>query len=124
MKYPVLCIKPLFAKRIKKGIKKWEFRTYKISQYNIIYLYQPKNKTITTKIYVNQLIKDSPKNIWRLCKKEAGISRKEFFNYFKNKKRCYAYRIDKYEKVNIKFNNMLKQILIYIDENELKSTTK
>ena len=120
MNYPVLCIKSLYAKRIKKGIKKWEFRTYKISQYNIIYLYQPKNKAITTKIYVNQIIKDSPENIWQLCKDEAGITKKEFFNYFNNKKRCYAYRIDKYEKVYKKIKDYPKQVLIYMNEEELK----
>ena len=40
MKKALISIKPIYAEKIRSGIKKWEFRKLEIKDYNEIYVYE------------------------------------------------------------------------------------
>ena len=42
---------------------------------------------------IEKILKDSPEKIWTLCQKYAGISKKDFFDYFKNSEMAFAIEI-------------------------------
>ena len=121
MKLAFISINPKYANKIKKGIKKWEYRRIHITNYKQIYLYEFKPICkITLKLYISQYIKDSPEKIWELTKDNSGISKKQFFNYCKKKKYIYAYKIEKFEKVNynLQDNNLkIPHYVLYIEDN-------
>lgn len=53
MKVAFISIAPQYAEKIRKGIKKWEYRRIHISNYNKIYLYEFKPICkITLKLYM------------------------------------------------------------------------
>lgn len=119
MIYSILCIKSSYANKIKKGKKKWEFRKFKVKNFHHMYLYEPRPiKKITLDLSISNYIVGSPKEIWKLCKKDAGMSKKEFFEYCNNKK-IYAYQIQNFNEVNIDINNYNvdpPRCVIYIEE--------
>jgi len=92
----VLSIKPKYAKKIKREEKKWEYRKLIWSQEYIdkIYLYEtsPVQK-ITCYFTTSMILKTHPKKLWSLTKEESGISKEEFFAYFKGKSKGYAIQI-------------------------------
>lgn len=122
MKYAILVINPIYANEIKKGNKKWEFRKIKLKEYNYIYLYETKPiSKCTILVKCNQYLEDTPENIWEKCKDDASITKDNFFSYFKNRKKAYAYRIDSFELIDIdikKYNIKLNQCVNYIDKIE------
>ena len=91
-KIPLISIKSKYVKEILNNNKKWEFRKIKINNYNNILVYETKPVgKITLSLSINNYIIDTPENIWKLCEKEAGMSKNEFFKYFENVKIGYAY---------------------------------
>ena len=52
---------------------------------------------IVGKIFVDEIIEDTPKNLWAFCYTQAGINKKDFFKYFEGKDKGYAIKIKKYE---------------------------
>jgi len=85
----ILSIKPKYVKRIFNGTKKYEFRKRIFKNPNIdtiiIYSTSPV-KRIVGYFLIDKIIKKSPKNLWEICKDEAGVTKESFFNYFKKKK--------------------------------------
>ncbi len=93
----LLSIKPRYVKEIIAGRKKYEFRKaiYKMPDVNSIYIYSTApEKQIVAKFTPSQVFSDTPENLWKKFKKNAGISKKEFFEYFANKASGYAIAID------------------------------
>ena len=92
----LLSIKPKYVEEIKKKSKLFEFRKQIFKQFtNEIWVYE---SAPTKKIIVSDIIKDSPKNLWRQTKQVAGINKEDFFKYFEGKEEGYAIEIkDFYE---------------------------
>ncbi len=100
----LLSVKPKYAEKIVEGKKKYEFRKaiFKKQDIEKVYIYSssPVSKIVAA-FEIEKILKDSPKKIWALCQKYAGISEKDFFNYFENSKMAFAIEIgfvDSYKK--------------------------
>jgi len=96
----LMSIKPKYAEKILDGEKKYEFRRsiFRRNNINKIYIYSssPVSKIIAA-FEIEKILKDSPEIIWTLCQKSAGISKKDFFSYFKNSEAAYAIKIENLE---------------------------
>lgn len=92
-----LPIKPVYAKRLLSGKKKYEFRRNPIRHdltHVIIYASSPIKKIIGV-AEVQKVMVASPSATWEQSKQVAGISRKAFREYFQGKKQAYAIKIKK-----------------------------
>ncbi len=96
----LLSVKPKYAKKIVEGKKKYEFRRAIFKKQNIekVYIYSssPVSKIVAV-FEIEKILKDSPEKIWTLCQDYAGISEKDFFDYFKNSNVAFAIEIEKIE---------------------------
>ena len=92
----LLSVKPKYAEKIVEGKKKYEFRRAIFKKQNIekVYIYSssPVSKIVAA-FEIEKILKDSPEKIWTLCQKYAGISKKDFFAYFKNSEMAFAIEI-------------------------------
>jgi type I restriction enzyme S subunit len=92
----LLSVKPKYAEEILSGRKKYEFRKSIFKKQNIekVYIYSssPVSKIVAA-FEIEQILKGSPEKIWELCHKSAGISKNDFFAYFKNSDVAYAIKI-------------------------------
>ncbi|MDO9098828.1 MAG: hypothetical protein Q7U60_12000 [Candidatus Methanoperedens sp.] len=92
----LLSVKPKYAEEIRSGRKKYEFRRSVFKKQNIerVYIYStsPVSKIVAA-FEIEQILNGSPEKIWKLCHKYAGISKKDFFAYFKNSDTAYAIEI-------------------------------
>ena len=101
----ILSIKPKFANRIFSGIKKYEFRkTIFRREVNRVFLYEttPVGK-ITGYFRYRRILKGTPEEIWSICQKYAGISEREFFQYYSKSKLAYAIEVEEV----IRFKRMM-----------------
>lgn len=91
----LLSIKPKYVEQIEKGSKLYEFRRVIFKQdIDEIYVYATAPiKQIVGKICIDEIIEDTPNNLWSSFKQNAGIKRKEFFEYFSGKEKGYAIKI-------------------------------
>lgn len=89
----IFAIKPKYVEKIFSCEKRFEYRTsickQKIKKM-IIYETSPVSKVVG-EVLVQEVLKDTPKNIWNKTKEFAGIDEKSFFEYFKNREYAYAY---------------------------------
>lgn len=98
----LISIKPEYANRILKGTKKYEYRKVLAKKgvcSLIIYSTCPVME-IVGEVEVVDTIEMAPSSLWEKTKKEAGISRKKYREYFKGRKRACAYvlgKVTKYE---------------------------
>lgn len=92
----LLSVKPKYAEEILSGRKKYEFRrsVFKKQDIERVYIYSssPVSKIVAS-FEIEQILNGSPENIWKLCHKYAGISKNDFFAYFKNSAVAYAIEI-------------------------------
>lgn len=125
----LISIKPKYVDQITNGFKKIEYRKiiFKNSTINKIYVYSsfPVKKIIGYFIYEG-FICDSPELLWSLTKKNSGITKEIFFDYFKNKSKAYGIFINSFHKfidsidpyvVDRKFK--APQSFMYIEEDNL-----
>ena len=123
MKDLLISIKPIYVELIKKRKKKYEFRKRKIQQVNKVYVYETSpTKKIRLIIRFGKCLEGSPKEIWQICKKNSGMKKNDFFKYYKNKMKAYAFEILDIEEVNIELEEILKnnippQSFYYINKN-------
>ncbi|MDO8725404.1 MAG: ASCH domain-containing protein [Candidatus Methanoperedens sp.] len=96
----LLSVKPKYAQKILDGEKKYEFRRaiFKKQDIEKVYIYSssPVSKIVAA-FEIEKILKDSPEKIWALCQKYAGISKKDFFDYFKNSNAAYAIGMENVE---------------------------
>jgi len=80
----LLSVKPEYAEKILEGKKKYEFRRiiFKRNDIQKVYIYStsPISKIIAS-FEIEQILKDSPEKIWKLCQ-SMGTSRKKIFCIF------------------------------------------
>ncbi|QAS70651.1 ASCH domain-containing protein [Oenococcus sicerae] len=92
----ILSIKPEYANKIFNGTKKFEYRKVIFSRMDvdsvIVYSTMPEGLVIG-EFKIENVLKGSPSEIWDTTKESAGISQKNFFNYFLEKKNAYAIKI-------------------------------
>lgn len=123
MKDLLISINPIYVNLIKKKTKKYEFRKRKIKRVNNIYVYETSPiKKITLILKFGSCLEGTPKEIWKICKKYSGIKKKEFFEYYKNKQKAYAYEIIEIKEVNMELSEITKrkflpQSFYYIENN-------
>ncbi len=98
----LISIKPEYVDKILNGTKKYEYRrtlAKKDVSSLIIYSTWPV-KEIVGEVDVVGTIEMAPSSLWEKTKKEAGISRKKYREYFKKRKKACAYvlgMVTKYE---------------------------
>lgn len=94
----LISIKPEFVEKIFSGEKQFEYRKSIFKRQNIdtiiIYETKPIGK-IVGEIQFNEILVDTPQNIWNKTKEKSGISEKFFFEYFQNRNLAYAIKINK-----------------------------
>lgn len=89
----LLSIKPEYCKKIFEGTKKYEFRKHlarnDVSKI-VVYSTSPEKKVIGEIEVIGTLsMKKTP--LWETTKKQAGISREKYREYFKNTQEAHAY---------------------------------
>ena len=91
----LLSIKPEYVKSIFEKKKKFEYR--KIVAKNrpdkiIIYSTYPVS-AVVGEADIEEILIDSPDNLWKKTKKNSGVDKSFFFEYFKEKKVGVAYQL-------------------------------
>ncbi|WP_407282849.1 hypothetical protein V7O61_02475 [Methanolobus sp. WCC1] len=94
----LLSIKPNFVDKIISGEKKYEFRKTEFKKrdgLNRIYIYSTSPiKKIIGSFKIGDIISGTPESIWKECRDFAGISKADFFDYFKNNDKAIAISIE------------------------------
>lgn len=131
-KIAFLSIKPIYAKKLLIGIKRYEFRKRFIPKdltHIVIYATNPIKRVVGVGL-VDCVIEGSPTAIWELAKSQSGISRNVFRTYFKGKSKAYAIKLNKVigfspfldpKEINGDFT--IPQSLTYIDSDFVKKLT-
>lgn len=124
----LLAIKPEYVERIFSGIKHYEFRKRlprKDIEKIIVYATHPIMKVIG-EVEVVDYIFGSPTAVWEQTKKNAGISREKYREYFKDCKTAYAFHLGKtkiYDEPKV-LNDFgittAPQSFVYIEEKQVK----
>ena len=97
----LMSIKPKYSQQIFSGQKKYELRktALKKQEDNVVIVYESApTKAIVGFFIIKAILRNSPRAIWDAFKEELGISREDFFEYFKEKERAYAIKISHPEK--------------------------
>lgn len=96
----LLSIKPQYVDKIVSGEKKYEFRKtiFKRKQVDTIVVYSSgKVGKLIGEIKFTTILSDTPLNIWNITKEKAGLSKGDFFDYFRNKEIAHAIKIESFE---------------------------
>lgn len=122
----LLSIKPQFVEKIISGEKTFEYRKQVFKQdisTVVIYATKPVGM-IVGEFKVKDILKDSPSNIWSKTKKNSGISKKFFMDYFYERDSAYALEIQDFVKFDLEIdpkdvflNFTAPQSFMYLDEN-------
>lgn len=92
----LLSIKPEYASKIFDGSKKYEYRRTIFTRSEVtrvvVYVSHP-IKRIIGEFEIGGILYDEPHSLWARTKNYAGISKKRFLNYFKDKAKGYAIEI-------------------------------
>jgi len=92
----LLSVKPKYAEEIISGRKKYEFRKsiFKREDIKKMYIYSSSPvKKIIAIVDIVGIVSDSPQELWEQYHEDAGISEREFFDYFRNSNTGYAIKI-------------------------------
>lgn len=97
----VISIHPVYVEKILSGEKKYEFRKhFPVGvRYMLVYSTSPVKK-ITAIVEIDTVLCDSPRNIWGKTKKYAGVTKKFYDTYFKDRETAYAVRLKKTHVLN------------------------
>lgn len=99
----LMSIKPKFVKQILAGTKLFELRkrNFKLEVKTVIIYESSPTKKIVGEFIIDKIIRDTPQKIYLDYSEKLGISKKEYFEYFRNINMAYAIKIKKvikYEK--------------------------
>jgi predicted transcriptional regulator len=91
----LLSIKPKYAKVILEGKKRYEFRKSKPKEgvNRIIFYASAPQKQVVGEATIDEILENTPKEIWEIAKTAAGITRKFYFSYYAGKDRAIAYKL-------------------------------
>jgi len=109
----LLSIKPIFADRIFDGTKGFEFRKKIFIRSGItdivVYASSPVCRVVG-EFEIEDIFKDSPEELWKRTQNQAGISEKDFFDYFEERNVGYAIKVKyacRYQEPEILSNKFL-----------------
>ena len=93
----LMSIKPQYVEKIISKEKTYEFRKsiFKKEVNNVIIYATAPEKKIVGSFELEDIIKDTPSNLWENFSNKAGISKNDFFDYFKGKDVGFALKIGK-----------------------------
>ena len=93
----LMSIKPQYVEKIISKEKIYEFRRsiFKKEVNNVVIYATAPEKKIVGSFELEDIIKDTPSNLWENFSNKAGITKKDFFNYFKGKDVGFALKIGK-----------------------------
>lgn len=84
---------------IKKGYKRFEFRTVEAKKFNeneiIVYATAPISKVVGL-LKISQVHIDNPENIWKITHDYSCIEEQAYFDYYGNKNKVIAYEIEEF----------------------------
>jgi type I restriction enzyme S subunit len=92
----LLSIKPKYAEAILSGDKRYEFRRTLFKRRDIrrVYLYANNHVgKIVGSFEIAETLKGTPETIWEKCHHCGGVTRGDFFKYFKGSQQAFAYKI-------------------------------
>lgn len=99
----LLSIKPEFVDRIVSGEKRFEYRK-RVFKENVssvvIYATMPVGKIIG-EFTVEEILSDTPANLWRQTSKHSGISKKFFMDYFHERTEAFALKIKNFQEYSV-----------------------
>lgn len=91
----LLSIKPKYVEKILAGTKCYEYRR-KVAKQAVskilVYSTKPIGKVVA-EIKIEEKISATPEELWKLTKKQAGISKKRYEEYFQGCKVANAYKL-------------------------------
>lgn len=93
----LMSIKPKFVEEIMTGQKVFEFRKRicKPEKVERVYIYSSSPmKKIIGSFELNTVLEGLPEEIWERCSEGAGISKSYFMEYYENKEKAYALKIE------------------------------
>ncbi len=97
----ILSIKPEFAFKIFDGTKRYEFRRSLFKNKDVksvvVYASAPVSKVIG-EFEIDRILYDDLDSLWADTKKESGISKEYYYQYFTGKNRGYAIRVKRIRK--------------------------
>ena len=96
MRKLLLPIKPKYVDAIITGTKRVEYRTRirKDSEVTTALIYRSGDlKKIVAEFTIGGIIEGSPEQVWEQTKGIGGIEEKDYFRYFANRDKAYAYQI-------------------------------
>lgn len=91
----LLSIKEKYASKILSGEKTFELRKNifkKKVDFVAVYVSKPVGK-IKFAFKVGRILEDDPASLWEKVSSRSGISKEEYFSYFKNKNKAFAIEI-------------------------------
>lgn len=92
----LISIKPKYVEKILRGEKKFEFRKaiFKRNDIRKIFIYSsaPVQKIVAS-FEIEEILRGHPKDIWDSCKKNAGISKDAYFEYFADREHACSIEI-------------------------------
>ncbi len=91
----LLSIKPEYAKVILEGKKQFEFRKTRCRTdvTRIIFYASSPQKQVVGEAEIDEILEDTPANVWKIAKNAAGVSKKFFDTYYAGKNLAIAYRL-------------------------------
>lgn len=96
----LMSIKPQFIEKIRRGEKKFEFRRvlprHQEVDTIIVYASKPVGKVVGEMI-IGDFLTYPTDELWEWTKEKSGLTREEFFSYFRGKKNAHAIEIKSYQ---------------------------
>ena len=91
----LMSIRTEYTNKILDKIKLYELRKKPFNENvdTVIIYSSGKVKKVVGEFKIDEIIKDSPDNIWNLGEEVLGINKKSFYEYFKNSEFAYAIKI-------------------------------
>lgn len=124
----LLSIHPKYVDKIISGEKKFEFRKVVTRKYQpkkiFIYSTVPISKIIA-EAEIEEILIDTPENIWKKTKMYSGIEIDFFLDYYNNKTTAIAYKLKNIKKFDQPLElsalgiNAAPQSFIYIKDNRI-----
>ncbi len=93
----LLSIKPEFALKIFDGSKRYEYRRaiFKREEVTRIVVYASDPiKQVIGEFEIGGILYDAPQMLWAKTRHHSGISKQKFFEYFTNKVKGYAIKVN------------------------------
>lgn len=113
----VISVKPEYARKILSGDKTVELRKsapQKVGVNDFLFLYVTSPVMELWGIYkIENIIKDTPQNLWEGYGSETGITKTEYTNYFINSKKAYGIQLKEvksFYNLSIKLDDLKKVI--------------